>query len=318
MPPMPPSKTFSPIHRINPFPYFIRLAKRLVIPGFDGLPLYNVAEFFVRGVTKSSITMRASAISFSMFMALFPAVIFLFTLIAYIPVNNFQQTLLDSILNLMPDNTYEAIRMTIEDIVKRQRGSLLSVGFFLAMIFSTNGVMSLMSAFNSTYHAIETRKLVWQYIISFFLVIVLALTVITAVSLIMFGSDLLRVLVGHLTDNKTLIFNILYVAKWFLIVLTLFLVISLIFYIAPAKKTRFRFVSAGSTLTTALFVLTSVGFNFYINNFSQYNKLYGSIGTLLIIMLWIYINALVLLIGFELNASIKQAVLIKKSNEPAP
>lgn len=310
-------KVYSFLHYVNPFPYLVRLSKRLVIPGFDGLPLYDVAEFFIRGVTKSSITMRASAISYSMFMALFPAVIFLFTLIAYIPVENFQQALLNSILDLLPDNTYESIRLTVEDIVKRQRGSLLSVGFFLAMIFSTNGIMSLMSAFNSTYHAIETRKLVWQYIISFFIVIVLTLTVIFSVTLIIFGSDLLKYSVGHLTQNSTLIFNILYVTKWLLIVAILFFVISLIFYLAPAKKTRFRFISAGSTLTTALFVLTSVGFNFYINNFSQYNKLYGSIGTLLVVMLWIYINALVLLIGFELNASILQAKLIKDSNDIA-
>ncbi len=315
MKPMLPRKVSLLLHRINPFTYLVRLSKRLVIPGFDGLPLYNVAEFFVKGVTKSSITMRASAISFSMFMALFPAVIFLFTLIAYIPVENFQQTLLNSILDIMPDNTYEAIRLAVEDIIKRQRGGLLSVGFFLAMIFSTNGIMSLISAFNSTYHAIETRKLVWQYIISFFIVIVLTVTVIFSVTLIIFGSDVLKYIVGHLTQNKILILNILFITRWLLIVLILFFVISLIFYLAPAKKTRFRFVSAGSTLATILFVLTSVGFDFYINNFSQYNKLYGSIGTLLVVMLWIYINALVLLIGFELNASILQAKLIKNNND---
>ena len=205
---------------------------------------------------------------------------------------------------------------TLEDIVHRQRSGLLSFGFILALIFSTNGIMSLIAAFNSTYHAIETRSLLWQYIISFFLVIVMTFTVIIAVSLIIFGSDFLRWVVEQLTLNKVLIYNVLYITKWLLIILTLFLLTSLIFYIAPAKKTRFRFISAGSTLTTFLFVLSSVAFNFYINNFAQYNKLYGSIGTLLIVMFWIYVNALVLLVGFELNASIKQAKLIaNKENE---
>ena len=287
--------------------FLLKLSKRIIIPGFDGLPLYDVAIFFIRGLIKRSITLRASAISFSMFMALFPTIIFFFTLIAYIPVANFQQVLLDNIINVFPNNTYEMVRVTLEDIVQRQRGDLLSIGFFLAMAFSTNGIMSLMSAFNSTYHAIETRNIVWQYIISFFLVIVLAFMVIISVTLIIFGSQFLRFIVSHITENTVVIYNLLYVVKWLLIVLSLFLAISFIFFMAPAKKARFRFVSAGSTLSTFLFILTSIGFNFYINHFSQYNKLYGSIGTLLIVMLWIYVNALVLLIGFELNASILQA-----------
>jgi len=296
--------------RYNPISYLLRLSKNIIIPGFDGLPLYDVSVFFIRGVTKRSITLRASAISFSMFMALFPALIFLFTLIAYVPIAHFQQVLLDNISNIVPDNTYNVVHGTIEDIVKRQRGGLLSVGFFLALIFSTNGIMSLMSAFNSTYHEIETRSIVWQYIISLFLVIILTFLVIIAVSLIIFGSHFLMFIVKHITTNKVVIYNLLYVARWLLIVMSLFLVTSLLFYMAPAKKTRFRFISAGSTLTTILFVLSSVAFNYYINHFARYNKLYGSIGTLLIVMFWIYVNAIVLLIGFELNASIKQAKLI--------
>ncbi len=300
----------------RPLNIIIKFSKKIIIPGFDGLPLYEVAVFFIKGITKSSITQRASAISFNMFMALFPAIIFLFTLIAYIPIDNFTLILLDNISNIVPDKTYEMVRDTLEDIVHRQRSGLLSFGFILALIFSTNGIMSLIAAFNSTYHAIETRSLLWQYIISFFLVIVMTFTVIIAVSLIIFGSDFLRWVVEQLTLNKVLIYNVLYITKWLLIILTLFLLTSLIFYIAPAKKTRFRFISAGSTLTTFLFVLSSVAFNFYINNFAQYNKLYGSIGTLLIVMFWIYVNALVLLVGFELNASIKQAKLIaNKENE---
>ena len=308
-------KTFKFIYsRFRPFRYVLRLSKKIIIPGFDGLPLYDVTGFFIRGVTRRSITQRASAISYSMFMALFPALIFLFTLIAYVPIAHFQQVLLDNISNIVPDNTYEMVRGTLEDIVKRQRGGLLSVGFFLALIFSTNGVMSIISAFNNTFHSIETRSLVWQYIISLFLVFVLAFLVIISVSLIIFGSHFLMLIVEHITTNKEVIFNLLYVAKWLLIVMSLFLVTSLLFYIAPAKKTRFRFISAGSTLATILFALSSGGFNFYINHFSRYNKLYGSIGTLLVVMLWIYVNALVLLIGFELNASIKQASLISGKN----
>ncbi|MDD3877394.1 MAG: YihY/virulence factor BrkB family protein [Bacteroidales bacterium] len=290
--------------------FIVNLSKKIILPGFDSMPLYDVSVFFFRGLMKSSITQRASAISFNMFMALFPAVIFIFTLIAYVPIKDFHIILLNNISHIVPDNAYDMVHMTLEDIVSRQRGGLLSIGFILAFVFSTNGIMSLMAAFNSTYHAIETRSLLWQYIISFFLVIVLTLLVILSVSLIIFGTDMLKYLLNQLIVNSKLIFNLLYMAKWLLIILSLFLAISLIFFIAPAKKTRFRFISAGSTLSTILFVVTSVAFNYYINHFSQYNKLYGSIGTLLIIMFWIYINAIVILIGFELNASIKQARMV--------
>jgi len=287
-------------------------SKKIIIPGFDNIPVYDVGIFFIKGLSKRSITFRASAISFNLFMSLFPAAIFLFTLIAYIPIPNFQNILLGNIARVVPDTTYDLVRHTLEDIVGRQRGGLLSVGFFLALIFSTNGIMSLMAAFNNTYHAIETRKLLWQYIISIFLVVVLALTSIIIVSLIFFGSDWLRLIVSEYNMHKVVFYNIFYFTKWIIITVSLFFIISLIFYLAPAKKTRFRFISAGATLATALFVLSSVLFNYFINNFSQYNKLYGSIGTLLIIMLWIYVNAIVLLIGFELNASIKQAGMEKK------
>jgi len=300
-------KLASYITNSKPAVYLLALSKKIIIPGFDGMPFFDVAVFFVKGLTKSSITMRASAISFNLFIALFPAIIFLFTLIAYIPIDNLQQILLNYLSNVVPDNAYEMVRTTIEDIIGRQRGGLLSAGFVLAFLFSTNGIISLMEAFNSTYHQIETRSLVWQYLISFFLVILLSLLVIISISLMIFGSDLLKYLINLMTINNVASLRLLYIAKWVLIVLSLFLATSLIFYIAPAKKTRFMFISAGSTLATALFVITSIAFNYYINNFAQYNKLYGSIGTLLIVMFWIYVNAIVLLIGFELNASIRHA-----------
>jgi len=296
-------------HIVNskPIRFLISLSKRIVIPGFDKIPLFDVASFFVKGLSNTSITLRASAIAFNLFMALFPSIIFLFTLIAYIPIDNFQNILINNILNLLPDNAQSMIYSTIEDIINRQRGGLLSLGFILALVFSSNGIMSLMAGFNNTYHAIETRSIVWQYIISFFLVIILSLFVILSVLLIIFGSDVLNYLFELFSINSIFTLKLLQLSKWIVIVLSLFFAISLIFYVAPSKKTRFRFISAGSTLTTLLFIVSSMAFNYYINFFGQYNKLYGSIGTLLIVMFWIYINAIVMLIGFELNASISQA-----------
>jgi membrane protein len=284
--------------------FLIRLSKKIVIPGFDGLPLYDVAVFFVKGLSKGYITTRASAISFNFFLAIFPTVIFFFTIIPFIPITNFQQSLLDIIRDFIPDEAYATVQTTVEDIVIRPHGGLLSVGFLLSLYFSTNGINSLMVAFNNTFHTIETRSAIRQRIVSIFLVIIITFLLIISIGLITFGTWFLAILLPTQILKSHLIFSIILFLKWMIILAMLFFAISFIFYFVPAKKRHFRFISAGSSLATFLVIATTLGINFYVDNFSKYNALYGSIGTLLVILLWIYLNSLSLLIGFELNASI--------------
>lgn len=282
-------------------------SKRLVLPGFDGVPLFDVAVFFIKGMRKGSITNRAAALSFNTFLAIFPAIIFFFTLIPYIPIENFQDSLLDLLKDFIPTQAYDMVEETLFDIVKRPRGGLLSFGFLLAMYFATNSINSLIEAFNQTYHAIETRTAFKQRLVSIALVLILSVLVIVAIALITFGPLSLNWLVnkGLLTDGLTIF--IIGIGKWIITLALLFFAFSFLFYYAPSGKQRFRFISLGSTITTLLFIATSVGFNFYVNNFSKYNSLYGSIGTLIVFMMWIYFNAIIILIGFELNASISVA-----------
>lgn len=286
---------------------FMKWTKRLTLPGFDRMPLFNVASFFFKGIWQGSITRRASALSFQFFLALFPAIIFFFTLIPYIPIEGFQDTLLTMIRNVLPKDAYSAAMNTLEDIIIRQHGSLLSLGFLAALYFSTNGISSIMDAFNDSIHVKETRSYIRQKIVAIILVLILSILIIIAISLIIVGSTLMEFLVSKnlLQDNFT--FWIVSFIKWVIIIALFFFIISFLYYLAPAKRERYRFISAGSTLATILFILTSIGFNYYISRFSQYNKLYGSIGTLIIILMWIYFNAIVLLIGFELNISIMNA-----------
>ncbi len=274
------------------------------MPGFDGMPLYDVTVFFVKGMSKGYITTRASAISFNFFLAIFPSLIFFFTIIPFIPISNFQRSLLDIIRDFIPDEAYAAVQTTVEDIVIRPHGGLLSVGFLLSLYFSTNGINSLMVAFNNTYHTIETRSVIKQRLVSIFLVIIFTFLLITAIGMITFGTWLLAILLPLEILKSRLIFSVILILKWVIILAMLFFAISFIYYFVPAKRRHFRFISAGSSLATFLIIATTLGFNFYVDNFSKYNALYGSIGTLLIILLWIYLNSLSLLIGFELNASI--------------
>ncbi len=283
-------------------------AKTITFPGLDGMALYDVMVFFWRSIVDGALSTRASAIAFSFFMAMFPAIIFLFTLIPYIPISNFQNELFLLIKDMVPQNAFMAIEETVKDILTRQRGDLLSLGFFMALIFSTNGFASMMTAFDASLHSFERRTWVGQRIIALLLLAILSVLITIAIGLITFGQHSINYLVanGYLRDHFT--FYMLTIGKWVIILFLFFIANSFLFYLAPAKKTKWRFISAGGTLSTILCLITFVGFSYYINNFGQYNKLYGSIGTLLVIMVLMYILSMILLIGFELNARIYEAV----------
>lgn len=283
----------------------IRVSKQVVLPGFDGMPLFDVAAFFIHGIRKGALTMRAAAMSFSFFIAIFPSILFFFTLIPYIPMRDFQITLMEILQEVLPESAFDTIQTTLVDIISRPRSGLLSLGFILAAYFSTNGISSMIEAFNQTFHTIDTRSWIRQMMISILLVLIISVIVILAIALITTGSFVINLLIEkNILKGATTIF-LLQLGKWVVILAMVFFVISFLYYLAPARKTKFRFISAGSTLATVLSIITILGFNFYISNFTRYNVLYGSIGTLLIVMLWIYFNAIILLIGFELNASIR-------------
>jgi membrane protein len=282
-------------------------AKRITLPFFDGIPLYDVMLFFWRSIAKGAITTRASGIAFNFFLALFPFLIFLFTLIPYIKIPNFQNEMLAIIEQLVPDSTFETIDATITDIFKNPRGELLSLGFLMALFFATNGLTAMISAFDATVHSYKSRSWLGQRLISILLLMILS-TLLTAAIALLTGS---RLLVNILTQKNIiqegLTVTLLMVGKWIVIIALFFFAYSFLYYLAPAKKFQWRFISAGGTLATLLSILTVGAFGYYINHFSQYNKLYGSIGALLIILLLLYFISLILLIGFELNASILEA-----------
>ena len=293
--------------RWKPVALVINASKRIVLPGFDGIPLYNVAAFFFKGLSEGYITSRAASISFSVFLAIFPFLIFIFTIIPFIPISNFQQSLLDLVQEFMPQTAYETVKGTIVDIVTRPRSSLLILNLLLTLYFSTNGVNSLIEAFNNTYHDIEWRSTIKQYLISLLILMIISTLLIISLGLIGFGSDLLRIILPDVISDSGFFLYLLQFLRWVIILALLLIAISFLYYLAPARHSRFRFISAGSMLATLLVLTTTLGFNFYVDHFSQYNALYGSLGTLMIVLFWIYINSISLIIGFELNASIKNA-----------
>lgn len=298
----------------------VSLLRLIIIPGFGRVPLYDVLVFFWKGLFEGSLTLRASSVAFSFFLAIFPFIIFIFTLIPYIPIENFQASLFELFKEIIPSNTFEAVESTIFDIVMRQNTGLLSVSFVLMFIFSTNGISAIIDGFNSTWHNIETKTWLQQRLVAIFLLLALSILVLISIILITTGGILIQWMQLNGWIQSEFTFVLLQVVQWLIILLLTFLSISFLYYYAPAKRRTYRFFSPGSILATALLVAGTLVFNYYVANFSQYNALYGSIGTLIIFLMWLYFNAIILLIGFELNASIKLARLenFTKKQLPAP
>jgi membrane protein len=285
----------------------LALSKKLVIPGFDGIPLYEVFVFLIKGLQTNSLTTRASSLAFRFFLALFPTFIFLLSIIPFIPIENFHAQLMLLIEQVLPSSAYELAISTIDDLVNHKNSELLSFGFIFAIYLASDGVNSMIIAFNDSYHTTKEVSFIRQRLISLLLLVILTLLMVIAIGLIVFSKVIITYLIslGLLTDGISVL--MLTIGKFIVLIGVFFLGISSIYYYGNIGNSKFRFISAGSTLATLLIMLLSWGFAFYINNFGTYNKVYGSIGTLIVIMLWLYFNSLVLLIGFELNASIEHA-----------
>lgn len=304
--------------KIRIYALFIEWTKVCVLPGFSPLPLYTVASFFFKEIGKDSLVNKASSLAYNFMLALFPAIIFLFTLIPFIPKRiGFQKQLMDFIVLILPADAYRAFETTLNEIVNKQNGGLLSFGFLLSLFFATNGVHSLMMAFNKSSLLIETRSWVKQRMMAIVLTIIIAMSVIICIIAMTVGEFALRYIDNELDIKGNLVTYLIQLTRWSLLGILYFVTISILYRYGPAHSKKWKFFSAGSWLATILAFLTIWGFSFYINNFSSYNKVYGSISVLIVLMIWLYLNSLILLIGFELNASVdlsKRSVKIIKTN----
>lgn len=277
-------------------------AQNLRLPLFDGLSAYDVAVFFGKGIYEGAVTSRAASISFSFFLALFPGVIFLFTLIPFIPVEGFQSELFKLLRDVLPPNSFDAAYSTITDILTIKRGDLLGLTVVAAFFFATNGTLSLIGNFGQSVHRLNVRGFWSQYLAAFLLTLALSVLLILGITAL----TLCEVYVSEWLDGE-LGSWLAAACRWIVLLGLVLLSISLLFYFGPMRSAPWRFVSPGALLATLLVWLTSYLFGIYVTDFSRYNQLYGSIGTLMIIQLWIYVNAIGLIIGFELNASMAEA-----------
>jgi membrane protein len=287
----------------------VQLLRKITFPGFRGMPIYDVVKFFVMGIRKSSLISRANSLSFTFLLALFPGILFLFTLIPYIPVDGLQESIMNALADILPGQVFGFLEETITEIVSKHNGEWLSLGFFFALYFSNNGVIGIMKAFNRSAHTIETRSWLKMHLVTLGLQLILVSILIIAAALLILTPVLLNYITSQEIMSASFSVILINMGKWLVLALLILFSLSFLYYLAPAGKKVFRFFSPGSLMATILALIFIALFNLYIDNFAQYNKLYGSIGTLIILMLYININAIALLIGFELNASIYDARL---------
>jgi membrane protein len=283
--------------------------RKLVLPGFEGVPLSSVFRFVVKGFGKGVLVTRASSIAFNLLMALLPASIFLFTLIPFIPVPNFRQELIRLFESITPSEAFNLLESTIVEVITTKRGGLLLFMFIATIVFSTNGIHAIIHAFVVSSHKFKTRSWINQRKISIVLLVLVVFMIAISGFLLIYGKMAIVKLEALDFLEKNIVYYLLLILKWVVIILLLFLAISFLYWLAPAKRSDFRFASPGSIVATLLFIVTSIGFSAYVNRFGPYNRLYGSIGTLIVIMIWLYLNSIALLIGFELNVSIRDASL---------
>ena len=282
----------------------VRLSKRIKLPGLGAFSLYHLMDIYGTGILKGSFSPRASSIAYSFFLALFPFLLFLLNMIPYIPVEGFQTRFLIFIEALLPAQTTQFFYPIIADIAVNPRAGLISFVFFLSIFLSANGVNSIFSAFEYSFHVTINRSFFRQYVVALVVSVFLAVLLLTSVGVILYGEYIIRDL-----QSRAYIRNDVFWVSFFqfiVFLIMIYVVIATLYYFGTKEGRQSRFFSIGAVVTTVLFVLTTYFFGIYINNFSNYNELYGSIGALLILMLYIWINSNLLLLGFELNISIRR------------
>jgi len=280
--------------------------------------LYELGRIFLLQLQKDDINERAGSMAFSFTIALFPLLIFLLNLIPY--MQDFfpyitTQNILNFVAEILPGEIYSQTEGTIMDIVSKPRQSLLSFGFFFALFASTQGAMSMMSSFNSVYQTKENRSFLQSRGIAVSIVFILALTVFAASTVMIIGNIFISRLDEMQLFNSGFMYFLFSSLKFLILLLMFYIATAFIFRFAPAVHDKWRFFSIGARLAGVLITLGFYGFTFYLNNFASYNKLYGSIGTLIALMLWLYITSMIVLVCFEVNVSLDLIDEKKKERE---
>ena len=282
-----------------------QISKAIILPGFEGMSLYVGLKFMYEAFTRSDIALKSAAISFKFFIALFPTVILILSLIPYVPIQNFQEDLLGSIYLILPDSVNDIVKSTINDLVLKKQTGVLSVGFVLTLYYASSIINSILDIFSKSYQIKKTRHPLKQRLVSFLMMFVITIMMLVGFALVFTSSSLIEELLNDYVSESVSIFYLVQLGKWLAIMLLFILSISTLYNVAFIERKRWKVMSAGASMATTFIIVASLGMSMYFNNFDSYNKLYGSIGSLLVFLLWMNISSTLLIMGFELYAEFK-------------
>lgn len=293
--------------------------KKITFKRFGNLSLYKFTKIFLNNIHEDEIFDRANSVAYNFILAIFPTIIFLFTLIPYVTVyfpEISNESIIEFISDFAPKNMTDVISGTVLDIVNNQRGGLLTFGFVFALWLATNGMVALMRAFNACYRTVDRRNFFKTRLTATGLTIMLSVVVFMAILLLVVGQIVINYFTTHVHELAKLNLDSLSIyfiltLRFLVIFIVFFIAISCIYYFGPAVHYNWNFFSIGSVIASIACILITYGFSFYVANFASYNKVYGSIGTLIAMMVWIQLMTIVLLIGYEINASLHYATKVE-------
>jgi len=285
----------------------ITWSKQLILPGFEGFSLYEISRFFFNALFQGHLITRASAIAFKLFMAFFPAVIVLLTLIPYIPIADFQARLLSTFEEMMPWEVFLFIESTLTDLLVKKHGTLLSISFVVGIYLASNSIDAILEGFSSSTNNTKWHTAFKQRMLSMGLLLALTVLTVLTIPVLALGG----IIIGKLDairffDNELQVFAV-WAIKWVVSILLVMISVSLLYAAGDPSAKRFKTFTPGSLLAVFLILIISQGLAFVFGNITDYNALYGSIGAILAVQVWIYFNMIALLIGYELNSSIARA-----------
>jgi membrane protein len=292
----------------------IRWSQRIVLPGFEGFSLYHISRFFFLALQQGQLVTRASAIAFKLFLAFFPAIIMLLTLIPFIPIADFQIKLLENFQAMLPHEVYLFIEGLLQDLLVRKHSTLLSVSTITGIYFASNSMDAILDGFSASYHVTRWHSAFKQRLLSLGLLVALTVMMVIAMALL----SLSNWAISLINDSGYVMSHLehygLLAAKWGITLLMLLTSISMLYNAGDPTARRYKFITPGGILAVVLTLLVSQALVFFFGHITDYNALYGSIGAILAVQLWLYFNMIVLLIGFELNASITRARVDSKES----
>lgn len=282
----------------------IQILKKIKVPGFEGLSFYKLLKMYFEGIIDGAFSYHASAVAFSFFMALFPFALFILNLIPFIPIEGFQDDFLQFVKEGVPPNTYDAIVNIINDILNNSHSGLMSSGFLLSIFLMANGINGVLGGFESSRHVLDKRGFFHQYLIALGMSLLLSVLLLLTVAIIVVFEVFIQktIIQDVLSDRIPLII----LGRYLFVILMILITTSILLRYGTKQSHKPPFISIGSVFTTILIIISSYFFGIWVIRFSKYNELYGSIGTLLIMMFYIWINCMILLLGFELNATIRK------------